>query len=886
MPPEKQESRTTRWPIELVAAALLVGTVWLVYGRSLDAPFICDDSLSVVENDSIRRLWPPVGDAEHPGPLRPPQDAPTCGRPLVNWTFAANYAMGGLSPRSYRAFNIFLHSLNVLLLAALLATGTRPAVFRGAFCRGGRPARVCGCAVVGTASVGDRGGRLRDAANRADGELLLPGHALREPALLGAQRPRLACRGGARMLGRYGVEGNRGDSAGYGLAVRPHVSRRTVRAAWQGSRPLYVGLFASWLLLLCLAGPGPRAASAGFHLDVSATDWWLTQTRVLLMYLKLAVWPWPLSIHYELPYLTSLGEAWLYVVPVVVLVGATLVLLWRRSAVGYLLALALAVLAPTLIVPIVTEVAAERRMYLPLAALVALAVVGGYVVLRRAFGLRAALACIVTAVTLLACAGGIVGAKRLVAFDDELTLWQDVLTHDPANAKAQYNVGTVYLERKQPQSAVKYFERAIELQPDFAQAHHNLGAVLSTLGRPDEATKEFERAVALEPRYSLARVKLGITAMQAGDLDAAEEHFLAALRANPNSAAAHAGFAGLLLKKGQLDDAIRHAQAALDAGPESADAHNTLGAALAQQGQMAAAVEHFEAAVRLDPGLLQAQGNLAAAYASLGRLDDAHRAAANARPTRPRARRRIDGGPDQRLARPRAFVVQIAARSQRSTQVSQHDAVAPPNPSAAVRMARCAGLAGLRGARGGRGNGLRRRTRCPVRIRRSEHHRGESFNHASLAARGRRRTPRPAPPAGRISHLRPAAGESYVCTELPLRSAGAARLSPGQRRLAHAKRDVAVGRGAADGAVAVFRWAVRRRGRHTCAGRRAGLGCPSAVDRGSGLHHAADGVGRRLFLSRYAALQPALLGGRDIRGAEPGSRWRRWPVWPAPRRRK
>jgi protein O-mannosyl-transferase len=630
MPPDTQDSRTTRWPIELVAAALLLGAVWLVYGRSLDAPFICDDSLSVVENDSIRHLWPPVGNAEHPGPLRPPQDAPTCGRTLVNWTLAANYAIGGLSPRGYRAFNIFLHALNVLLLAALLRRVLGLPYFEGRF------AGVAGPLAFAVA-------------------LLWALHPLvTETVVYVTQRTELMASffylATLYASLRYWENNGRGWLAAAvlacwaGMASKEIVATapvmvllfdrtfrsRSVRAAWQGSRPLYVGLFTSWLLLLCLAGPGPRAASAGFHLDVSATDWWLTQSRVLLMYLQLAVWPWPLSIHYELPYLTSLGEAWFYVVPVLVLVVATLVLLWRRSAAGYLLALALAVLAPTLIVPIVTEVAAERRMYLPLAALVVLVVAGGYVVLRRAFGLRAALACVVTAAALLAVAGGIVGAKRLVAFEDELTLWQDVLAHDPADAKAQYNVGTVYLDRKQPQRAVEYFERAIELQPDFAQAHHNLGAAFSTLGRPDEATKEFERAVALEPRYSLARVKLGITAMQAGELDAAEEHFLAALRANPNSAAAHSGFAGLLLEKGQLDDAIRHAQAALDAGPESAEAHNTLGAALAQQGQMAAAVEHFEAAVRLDPGLLLAQGNLAAAYASLGRLDDAHQAAAKA----------------------------------------------------------------------------------------------------------------------------------------------------------------------------------------------------------------------------------------------------------------
>ena len=55
-------------------------------------------------------------------------------------------------------------------------------------------------------------------------------------------------------------------------------------------------------------------------------SYWLTQTKALLMYLKLAVWPQPLLVHYQLPYLNSLAEAWMYVLPVV-LIGSLLLLL-------------------------------------------------------------------------------------------------------------------------------------------------------------------------------------------------------------------------------------------------------------------------------------------------------------------------------------------------------------------------------------------------------------------------------------------------------------------------------------------------------------------------------------------------------------------------------
>ena len=102
------------------------------------------------------------------------------------------------------------------------------------------------------------------------------------------------------------------------------------------------------------------------------------------MYLKLAVWPWPLAIHYELPYVTTIAAAWPWLLLTALLIVATLVLWWRRNPIGFAGVWVLVILSPTFVVPIVTEVAAERRMYLPLAGLVMLAVAGGYVLAQQA----------------------------------------------------------------------------------------------------------------------------------------------------------------------------------------------------------------------------------------------------------------------------------------------------------------------------------------------------------------------------------------------------------------------------------------------------------------------------------------------------------------------
>ena len=232
------------------------------------------------------------------------------------------------------------------------------------------PLAFAAAPTVGSPSFADRGGGVCHPAHRAIGRAVLFDHTIRVAALLdrcdAGIGNRLARRGDSDRGGGHGLE--RGDGHGAAVVVllfERTFLRRSFVAALHQSWQLYVGLCATWGLLVVLNLGGSRSQSAGFHLGVPAHAWWLTQTHVLLLYLKLIVWPWPLVIHYEFPYLHSLADAWPWFLPAALLGLATLVLVYRRTATGFTWAAALLVLLPTLTVPIITEIAAERRMYLP-----------------------------------------------------------------------------------------------------------------------------------------------------------------------------------------------------------------------------------------------------------------------------------------------------------------------------------------------------------------------------------------------------------------------------------------------------------------------------------------------------------------------------------------
>ena len=97
-----------------MAAVLLVAAGLAAYAGSLDGPFIFDDASSIPDNPTIRHLWP---FAQKPFVFH---GETVAGRPLLNFSFALDYALGGLDVRVYHATNVAIHILAALTLFGVL----------------------------------------------------------------------------------------------------------------------------------------------------------------------------------------------------------------------------------------------------------------------------------------------------------------------------------------------------------------------------------------------------------------------------------------------------------------------------------------------------------------------------------------------------------------------------------------------------------------------------------------------------------------------------------------------------------------------------------------------------------------------------------------------
>ena len=82
---------------------------------------------------------------------------------------------------------------------------------------------------------------------------------------------------------------------------------------------------------------------------------------------------------------------------------------------------------------------------------------------------------------------------------------QALIDHDPADASAHHNLGTLRMRTQRYGEAAEAYRRSLSLRPDYAATHLNLGYALKDSGRLDEAVAEWEQTLRLAPGDTAAR---------------------------------------------------------------------------------------------------------------------------------------------------------------------------------------------------------------------------------------------------------------------------------------------------------------------------------------------------------------------------------------------
>jgi protein O-mannosyl-transferase len=598
-------------PVLLIVAGLAA------YWNSFGGAFVFDDDYRIVDNPQIRRLWP-LGDL-----------LAKSARPVVDVSLAVNYAFDGLNVRGFHAVNLAIHILAGL---ALYGVVRRMLVSARLGARYGRSAPwLAGAAALIWLVHPLQTESVTYIIQRAESlmglfYLLTLYCGIRG---LGSSRSLwwFVAAIAASALGMTTKEVMVSAPIMMLLYDRLFVAasfREIVRRRWA----FYAGLAATWALILLLLASSKVSESTGATAGLTPWRYLVTQLGVIVHYLRLSFWPSPLVLDYT----WKLPQTVWDVLPsalVVLALAAGAVLSFRRlPLVSFWGAWFFLILAPSSSILPIADLAFEHRMYLPLAAIVVLVVVGTHEAIELLIARlgapdalrRGVLIGLLLVVVLLL---GATTVRRNEDYRSDVAIWTDTVSKRPDNARAQNNLGNALLKRERTEEAALHFAEAVRLHPGFPIARRNLGLVLLHLGRNKEAIAQSSEAIRLDPGSWDAHHELGVVLYREGQFDDAIAQYTEALRLKPAFPEAHHSLGLALNKQGKTDLAVAQFAEAVRLKPDYADAHNNLGALLDKRGQTKEAIAHFTEAIRLKPDYAQAHNNLGAALYREGQFKEA-----------------------------------------------------------------------------------------------------------------------------------------------------------------------------------------------------------------------------------------------------------------------
>ena len=225
-------------------------------------------------------------------------------------------------------------------------------------------------------------------------------------------------------------------------------------------------------------------------------------------------------------------------IAIVALMIATAITCVRWPRAGFLGVVFFLTLAPTSsVIPISSEVGAERRMYVPMMAAAVLAVAAGHGLLARAQGRFAPDPRAWTLVAGAASAAVVIalGASTMVRnaiFADGVRLWRGAVEERP-HGRARLSLGMALEQAGQREEAIRQLQMAIA---DYREANYALGTELYLAGRVDEAIDaltQFVDAQPSSPSRIPARSLLGRAYAAQKNFEAAEAQFRAVAELAP-----------------------------------------------------------------------------------------------------------------------------------------------------------------------------------------------------------------------------------------------------------------------------------------------------------------------------------------------------------------
>jgi Tfp pilus assembly protein PilF len=548
-----------RWFPEAACAGLVV-LAFLVYGNTFGVPFLLDDYVFIVESESIRKFALPFFES---GAAAPNWIDP---RPVADLSFRLNYQISGLNVWSFHLLNVCIHAASAVLLCLVLQQilATRLSVLWS------QTAAFVSAAlwVVHPININ----AVTYISQRF--ESLAAFFAL--AALAAFLRSRI---GGTRS-GQWWcivfVFASFGSKESYlALPLLIWLLDRFVLPVGHGDRIrrklFYVLLLAAWCfsgLLYASSQRGEWTQNEGGALLFLGNL--KMQSVVVLHYCGKLLWPsclvfdegkWPAPSYLQ----------WLLATAVLAAIFAWSVLaVFRGKLPAFAVCSFFLLLAPSSSVVVVpTYDAADYRMYLPSACLIALAAGSLACLLQKHRGQAPRMVFVACAAVLVVCLGTSTWRRNQI-YKSPVDLWSDNIAKRPLHSGSYVGLAESLMKEGQLAEAESTLSHAREKFPGNARLLNLSGMVAIQDGREIAATVYWRQARELAPANHVILNNLAIAAYRNGDTTGAADLFAQVVSLRPRDVIALGNLAQVRMTQGKLGEAQILVRRGLDLVPQDA----------------------------------------------------------------------------------------------------------------------------------------------------------------------------------------------------------------------------------------------------------------------------------------------------------------------------
>lgn len=557
-----------------------------LYANILHAPFIFDDYGSIVDNEAIKNLKLSLLDFSN-------------NRYLTNLTFALNYRLGGLKPFGYHLFNNLIHAINAFLVYYLvLLTFRTPQLkevpvstpfiaFSSALIFIAHPLQTQAVTYI-----------VQRATSIATLFYLISLIIYIKWRLFGfsavvvknAQKatPRIqrSCLYPCLLLSIFAAMKSKEVAFTLPLMIVAYefsfFQQKAIAQNKNSFAKRYIHLlpiiFTMLIIPVSMITMSSSERSIAENLDkiskettdLSRNDYLLTQSRVILTYLRLLFFPINQNLDYRYPvYDTILNIKVILSFLILVLLLSVGVYLFFRSKYQAtspsskkntnLLRISsfgifwffITLSVESTVIPI-KDVIVEHRIYLPS--------IGIFIIFASLLEFISSRPNVKqTTIAIIVVALSVATINRNNLWADPQKLWEDVISKSPNNTRAINELGAIYRDEGRFMEANALFEKALQKNKNYALTYYNLGDIQLKLNNYMNAIAFFETALAYK-LTGLLRMEifnsLGIAYSEMEKNENAIASFRNAIKEMPSSIIPYSNLGMQYLKMGKPDLAI------------------------------------------------------------------------------------------------------------------------------------------------------------------------------------------------------------------------------------------------------------------------------------------------------------------------------------------